>query len=283
MVANAKNGFLITNGSWQNHYLNHPLSILVANLMPNKEETERQFLESFNNLESDVELTFLYPATHHFKHVSFSAIAKAYVCLADIENCSFDGLIITGAPVEQFDFQQVDYWEEFQTLCDWAQRHTNQTLLECWAALGGLYNDFQINKRSLGQKIFGIYSATNTNPNEPCSNLTIPQSRHATVDAPDELPAGLEVVATNDQIGPLIYQSRCKHRTYITGHPEYEAQTLANEYYRDLKKRLPIQEPQNYFSDVQTGEINYSWRSSSQQLYQSWLNTIELQKVGALA
>lgn len=289
MTANAKNGFLLSSGQWQNHYLNNPVSIVVVNLMPTKEITERQFLESFNQLTQDVELTFLYPATHHFKNVSFSTIAKAYVSLAEIENYSFDGLIITGAPVEQLAFQQVDYWEEFRTICDWAERHTKQSLLECWAALGGLYNDYQINKHQLSQKIFGIYQATGINKcNQLAKHFTnqqlvIPQSRHSnpSVD-PENLPDDLQIVAENNEIGPLIYHSPVKHRTYITGHPEYEADTLAQEYYRDLKKRLPIQEPRNYFSNRNTGEIKYSWRKSSTQIYQNWLNTFTQQKVGTL-
>lgn len=289
MTANAKNGFLLTNGHWQNHYLNSPTSIVVVNLMPNKEITERQFLESFNELAQDVELTFLYPATHQFKNVSFSAIAKTYVSLAEIENYSFDGLIVTGAPVEQLPFYQVDYWEEFRTILDWAERHTSQSLLECWAALGGLYNDYQVNKYQLAQKIFGIYRATALNSNSQLTRhftnqqLAIPQSRHSNpIIDPENLPDGLQVIAENKEIGPLILHSSGKHRTYITGHPEYEVDTLAHEYYRDLKKRLPIQEPHNYFTNRNTGKINYSWRNSSIQIYQNWLNTFAQQKVGTL-
>lgn len=287
MTANAKNGFLLCNGKWLNHYLDHPISILVVNLMPTKEVTERQFLESFNNLQQDVEITFLYPATHHFKNTSYSEINKAYASLADIEAFSFDGLIITGAPVEQLNFHQVDYWEEFRTICDWAERHTKQTLLECWAALGGLYNDYQLGKRQLPHKLFGVYQATSINEHSRLAldfqSIKIPQSRHATtVVNPHDLPADLQVVASNEQIGPLIYHSPSKHRTYITGHPEYESDTLAKEYFRDLKKRLPIQEPHDYFADVKTGEVNYSWQQSSTQIYQNWLNTFAQQKVGTL-
>lgn len=289
MTANAKNGLLLNNGRWQNHYLTNPVSILVVNLMPTKENTERQFLENFNNLTQDVELTFLYPATHHFKNISFSTIAKTYVSLADVENYSYDGLIITGAPVEQLPFQQVDYWEEFRTICDWGERHAKQSLLECWAALGGLYNDYQINKHQLPQKVFGIYQATSINDSNQLAEhftnqqLIIPQSRHSSplID-PQNLPDDLQIVAENKEIGPLIYHSPCKHRTYITGHPEYEADTLAQEYYRDLKKRLPIQEPHNYFTNDKTGRINYSWHQSSTQIYQNWLNTFTPQKVGTL-
>ncbi|MCD7083490.1 homoserine O-acetyltransferase/O-succinyltransferase family protein [Limosilactobacillus fastidiosus] len=287
MTANAKNGFLLSNGRWQNHYLKDPISVLVVNLMPTKEVTERQFLESFNNLNQDIEFTFLYLATHHFKNISYSAIAKAYASLDDVESSSFDGLIITGAPVEQLNFHQVDYWEEFRTICDWAKRHTKQSLLECWAALGGLYNDYQLNKQQLPQKLFGIYQATSINEHNRLSHnfhaIKIPQSRHSTpVIDPNNLPDDLEVIATNKQIGPLIYYSPSNHRTYITGHPEYESDTLAKEYYRDLKKRLPIQEPHNYFANVEIGKVNYSWQQSSIQIYQNWLNTFTQQKVGTL-
>lgn len=287
MTANAKNGLLLSSGHWQNHYLNNPVSIAVVNLMPTKEVTEQQFLESFNRFKQDVEITFLYPATHHFKGVSYLTVAKAYASLVDVENYSFDGLIITGAPVEQLDFQQVDYWEEFRTICDWAERHTKQTLLECWAALGGLYNDYQVSKRQLPQKIFGIYQATKVNHHSNLTNnfqdIQIPQSRHSTpIVNPTNLPHDLQIIASNQEIGPLIYYSPSKHRTYITGHPEYEIDTLAKEYYRDLKKRLPIQEPHNYFTNLKTGKVNYSWQQSSHQIYQNWLNTFRQQKVGTL-
>lgn len=288
MTANAKNGFLLTSGKWHNHYLNNPVSILVANLMPTKETTEHQFLQIFDSLDQDVELTFLYPATHCFKGTPYSTISKAYVSLVDIESSSFDGLIFTGAPVEQLNFQQVDYWEEFRTICDWAERHTKETLLECWAALGGLYNDYQIDKQALPHKLFGIYGANKVKQSDKDKwqinlPLRIPQSRHSTpLINPDNFPHDLKIIAESKEIGPLIYYSPAKHRTYITGHPEYEIDTLAKEFYRDQKKQLPISEPHDYFINSKSGDINYNWHQSSIQIYQSWLNTFTQKKVGTL-
>lgn len=287
MAANAKNGFLLTSGKWHNSYLTDPVSILVVNLMPTKEATEHQFLQIFDSLDQDVELTFLYPATHRFKGTPYSTISKAYVSLVDIEGSSFDGLIFTGAPVEQLNFQQVDYWEEFRTICDWAERHTKETLLECWAALGGLYNDHQIDKQQLPNKLFGIYGATDIEQDSDDAwhiqlPLRIPQSRHSTPRNPNHFPSDLKVIADSKEIGPLIYYSSSKHRTYITGHPEYEIDTLAKEFYRDQKKQLPISEPHDYFTNSKSGDINYNWRQSSIQIYQSWLDIFTQKKVGTL-
>lgn len=284
MTANATNGFLLRNGEWHNHFQLNPLSIVVVNLMPTKEATERQFLTQFNQLDHDVEITFVYPATHHFKGTPFSVISRVYQSLVEIEGQTFDGVIITGAPVEKLPFQQVDYWEEFQTICDWAERHAHQTLLECWAAQAGLYHDFAITKHPVSHKIFGIYQADQIAP-ELANDfgagglLKMPQSRHTNSDIdPLRLPGDLQIVASNNQIGPLILKSHQHHRTYITGHPEYEVDTLAGEYYRDRKKRLPIRQPLHYFNS--NGKINFSWKTSSNIIYQNWLHAFALQKVG---
>ncbi|WP_251546132.1 homoserine O-acetyltransferase/O-succinyltransferase family protein [Limosilactobacillus caecicola] len=278
MSANAINGFAIANGQWINQEQTNPITIVVLNLMPNKAETECQFLASFAKLAQDVEITFAYPVSHHFKSVNQNTVANHYACLAEIEHRHFDGLIITGAPVETLGFEQVDYWQEFCAFCRWATTHTRASLVECWAALGGLYHDYGINKHRLNHKLFGVYQATKLDASSPLvdhfatSQFQIPQSRHSTCNCSlNDVPTGVKVVANNQAIGPLILQAPALHRTYITGHPEYSKDTLAKEYQRDLKKHLPIEAPCNYFTNDH--HINYSWRFTSELLYQNWVNT----------
>lgn len=217
MTANALNGFLYSNGKWNNCYLQDPASILIFNLMPNKEETEKQFLKCFNQLNRDVEITFLFPVTHFFKSISFSTISRYYASYDEIVGSSYDGLIVTGAPVEKLSFVDVDYWEEFQMISSWATRHTNQSLFECWAALGGLFNDYQIPMKHLPHKIFGIYNSTDISKGSDLTkgftkdSFFIPQSRHSTIGIRnDSLSQGLEIIANNDQIG-LILQHLIGH------------------------------------------------------------------------
>lgn len=289
MAANALNGFLYRNGKWRNSHLRDPVSILILNLMPNKEETEKQFLENFDQLNKDVEITFLFPITHTFKSIPFPTIAQSYASYDQIVGRSYDGLIVTGAPVEKLPFKEVDYWQEFQMISSWATRHTKQSLFECWAALGGLYNDYEIPKKQLSKKIFGIYSSSKINKGSDLTkelteqDFLIPQSRHSTADiTSSSLPNGLEIIANNHEIGPLAYYSSTFNRTYITGHPEYEIDTLAKEYFRDLNRNLPIEKPCNYFVNKDTDQINYSWKETSHKFYQNWLNTLAAKKEGTL-
>jgi len=214
-------------------------------------------------------------------------VAQYYVTLATIEDQYFDGLIITGAPVETLPFESVDYWDELLTIIAWAQRHVHQTLFECWAAQAGLYAQFGIKKRRLSHKVFGIYQATSVDGRAPMMTglsaggvLQMPQSRHTELAMPATLPQGLRVVAANQQVGPLILVATEQRAIYVTGHPEYERWTLASEYYRDQRKQLPIQLPEHYFEHGEPAKIDYSWRAASGRLYQNWFATLSLTKVG---
>ena len=229
----------------------------------------------------------MYPASHHFKSLPQAVVAAHYVTLADIQDQYFDGLIVTGAPVETLPFEAVDYWNELLTIIDWSRQHVSQTLFECWAAQAGLYAQFGIAKRAVAHKIFGIYSATSTDVKSPLisglnagSLLKMPQSRHTALVMPERLPAGLQVVADNPKVGPLVLSAPKLHAVYVTGHPEYERRTLADEYLRDRRKHLPIQLPEHYFATEQLTTVDYSWQTSSNQLYQNWLATLNLTKVG---
>ncbi|WP_048000251.1 homoserine O-acetyltransferase/O-succinyltransferase family protein [Lactiplantibacillus herbarum] len=288
MTVTAVNGLLRSRGQWINSApIARSLRILILNLMPNKAETERQFLNRFAAGTTDVAVTFMYPSSHHFKSLPAEVIAQNYVTLAAIKNQYFDGLIITGAPVETLPFANVDYWDELLAIIAWAQQHVHQTLFECWAAQAGLYAQFDIEKQHLVHKIFGIYAATSVDSRALIMDglsagglLKMPQSRHTELVLPADLPRGLHVVAANEQIGPLILTAPTQRAVYVTGHPEYGRQTLADEYDRDRRRGLPIQLPEHYFEHGESAEIDYSWRAASCRLYQNWFATLSLTKVG---
>lgn len=251
--------------------------------MPNKEATELQFLSLFDSTGEDVELTFAYPGTHHFKGTSFAAIANHYVSFSEIANRYFDGLVITGAPVEKLDYRDVDYWQEFKTILCWANTHVSETILECWAALGGLFADYQIAKKQLHEKIAGIFGADEVSVSSRLTaNLSqpfkIPQSRWSTLQLNQPLPVGLDVLVTNYVIGPLLLRSAGLHRTYITGHPEYTRNTLANEFHRDRSRGIAVPVPHHYFVDKTHNTIRCDWSDTSHELYHNWLNILTAQK-----
>ncbi|CAJ1229043.1 homoserine O-succinyltransferase [Lactiplantibacillus xiangfangensis] len=287
MAVTAVNGLLKAQGQWDNAAVKEPLQVLILNLMPNKQDTERQFLQRLAAVEQDVAVTFMYPVSHHFKSLPKAVVAANYVSLNQVIDRHFDGLIVTGAPVEQLDFEAVDYWDEFLAIISWAQRHVTQTLFECWAAQAGLYAAFNVQKQEVSEKIFGIYTATAVDEDSRLTRglstdgaLKMPQSRHTQLILPEDLPADLHVVATNNQVGPLVLNAPRQRAVYVTGHPEYEATTLANEYFRDRRKHLPINLPQHYFKESTLSTVDYSWPDASRQLYQNWLATLDLAKVG---
>ncbi|CAM3089991.1 homoserine O-succinyltransferase [Lactiplantibacillus plajomi] len=288
MTVTVKNGLLKAQRQWVNGLEpDHALQLLILNLMPTKVTTERQFIQRFAALDTDVAVTFMYPETHQFKSVPRELVAENYVTLGQVVDRYFDGLIITGAPVEKLAFEDVDYWSELEGIISWAQRHASQTLFECWAAQAGLYEQFNVQKRLVDHKVFGIYSADHVDEHSQLvsgfaagGQLKMPQSRHTELVLPTSLPDGLRVVADSDQVGPLVLAAPALRAVYVTGHPEYEAETLANEYERDLRKRLPIQAPQHYFKAGQPREVDYSWSTASCRLYANWLKTLNLTKVG---
>lgn len=283
MTANAANGLAITRQIWHNQPQKHPIHLVILNLMPTKVTTELQFLKCFNDLKQDVTLTFLYPQSHHFKNSSLDELEEYYFNLHQVSNQDFDGLIITGAPVEKLAFTQVDYWLEFNRLITWATHHVREALFECWAAQASLFVDFKIPKKQLRNKLFGIFTATNINPHSRLTqnfaikkHIKMPQSRYSTsILDQHHLPGDLKVIIDSQEAGPMILRSVSHHHTYITGHPEYDDDTLAQEYYRDQQKQITINPPQHYFSDQTIKQVDYSWQATSHLIYQNWLNIIE--------
>ena len=198
MAVNARNGLLKLTSRWNNEAVLNPKEILILNLMPTKEATEWQFLQRLRETGIDCTVTFLYPATHRFRHAGGKRIKQYYVCLDQIRQRCFDGLIITGAPVECLPFEAVDYWDEFKQIVEWAHDHVKSIIYECWAAQAGLWNDFGLPKQKMSHKLFGVYQGTASCDSallKDLNTIKIPQSRHTKVELPNQLPAGLKILA----------------------------------------------------------------------------------------
>lgn len=256
------------------------LNLLVLNIMPNKLETEGQILNLSAGYTKNLSFTFLYPRTHHFKSDVLEHLRKMYATLDEIEDDYFDGLIITGAPVETLDFEEVDYWDEFTQIIDWSKTHVKQTLYICWAAQAGLYYEYGINKRPVDQKIFGIFTHHALVADPVVADLPdtfyLPHSRHTTLTTQDIVAQPeLKLISDNPKTGPEIIVSTDHRSTFITGHPEYNTNTLANEYFRDQRVGLPIELPENYFyaNDPSQRVIN-RWHESGMKIFDNWLNQI---------
>ncbi|MGX4644488.1 homoserine O-acetyltransferase/O-succinyltransferase family protein [Holzapfeliella sp. JNUCC 80] len=276
MSVNACNGFLKQNREWVNTKMEDPIKLVILNLMPNKKETERQFLDLLDELNTEITVQFIYPKTHHSKHTRQQDLEKYYATFDEIKNKKVDGLIITGAPIEKLAFNQVDYLAELKQIRDWAKENVKQTVNECWAAQAALYQDFGIEKKPLENKLFGIYQANYIDSTHPLNcnieNFNMPQSRHTESIIDDELPEGLKVIASSQNAGPFILHANEGNQLYISGHPEYQTNTLHDEYLRDLNKQQKIQKPINYY-DKQYPKN--TWHKSSRQFYQNWVDLIE--------
>ncbi|ANZ61380.1 homoserine O-acetyltransferase/O-succinyltransferase family protein [Secundilactobacillus paracollinoides] len=273
MTVILKNGFLKQQQATPLSDTGRLVKILVVNLMPNKLETERQFAELFSQLTVDVQVTFARMASHHSKHISEADFNHAdYVALEDLQNSYFDGLVVTGAPVEELDFETVDYWSEFKALLDWRETHVRESIFECWAAQAGLYADFGIQKHVLPSKLFGVYRCqinAETKLTAGFDALSMPQSRHSTLTKIDD--PEVDVLASDPEAGPVVMHAVKTRSTYISGHPEYETNTLFNEFHRDMEKGLPIRLPKRYFS---AAVPTNTWRGDSVQLYNNWVASL---------
>ena len=257
-----------------------PLKIAILNLMPTKIVTETQLIRLLSNTSLQVELTLLYPSTAHKpKHTPEEHMHHFYTSCADVMNEKFDGLIITGAPVENLDFSEVGYWDELCKIMEWSKTHVYSTLHSCWAAQAALYYHYGIPKHSMPQKMFGIFPHTLKNPEHPLLRgfdevFNAPHSRHTDIDA--ELVKkneNLEVLADSEKAGLFLIADKNMRRFFATGHLEYDYDTLSKEYFRDVNKGLDIQVPYNYFpgDDPEKRPLN-TWRSHAHLLFANWLN-----------
>ncbi len=256
-----------------------PLKILILNNMPIKQDTELQLLRALSNTPLQVEVTLMNTMTHVSHNTPQSHLNKFYTTFDKIKEDYYDGLIITGAPVEDLAFEEVDYWDETCQIMDWAEEHVTSTLHICWAAQAGFYHYYGINKSKLPQKLFGVYEHRVLNRKIPLVRgfddiFLAPHSRHTETKAEDiHACKELTVLAESETAGVFLAFAENGKKIFVTGHPEYDRMTLSNEYFRDKNKGLPIQVPYNYFpQDDPTQRPLLQWRSHSNNLYSNWLN-----------
>lgn len=256
-----------------------PLRILALNLMPTKIATETQLARLLANSPLQVQLTLLHTASHAAAHVAGEHLSAFYTTFDAVKNQRFDGMIITGAPVEQMPFEQVDYWPELCRIMEFSKTNVYSTLHVCWGAQAALYYHFGIEKQPLPQKMFGIFEHRVTRPANPLVRgfdeiFWAPHSRHTGVrrDQVDGCGA-LRVLAESDEAGVYLMSTESGRQIFVTGHPEYDKYTLDGEYRRDLDRGLAIEPPKNYYpANDPDREPLYRWRAHAFLLYTNWLN-----------
>ena len=256
-----------------------PIEILILNLMPLKEDTELQLLRSLSNTPLQVDVTFMAVESHEAKNTSKSHLNKFYQSFSDIRDQRYDGMIITGAPVELLEFEDVDYWNELVSILEWTEHHVTSTLFLCWAAQAALYHFYGLKKRKLDQKMFGLFRHKVMNRKIPLvrgfdDEFLAPHSRHTEVPIEDiHACRELIVLAESDEAGLFLAMAEDGRKIFVMGHPEYDRVTLDNEYHRDLDRNLPIQVPVNYYKDDDPGiKPLLMWRAHANNLYTNWLN-----------
>ena len=256
-----------------------PLRIAILNLMPTKVATETQLLRLLGNSPLQVEVTLLHMASHESKNTSAEHLLEHYVSFQEVRHQCFDGLIVTGAPVETLPFEEVDYWPELAQLLDWARTNVFSSLFICWGAQAGLYRYFGVPKYPLKEKMFGVFPHRLKTRHERIVQgfddvFYAPHSRHTETRREDILAEPrLLLLAESDEAGVYMVQSKDRRQVFVTGHSEYDPCTLQGEYTRDRDKGLPIGVPQNYFpGDDTTQEPEVRWRSHANLLFANWLN-----------
>ena len=256
-----------------------PLDLLILNLMPTKIVTETQILRKLSNTPLQIQVELLQTASYRSQHTDVDHLQSFYTTFDQVRDRNFDGLIITGAPVENLEFNQVDYWDELCQIMEWSKTHVHSTLHICWGAQAGLYYHYGIEKRTLPKKLFGVFDHHVLKPSSPLFRgfddvFAAPNSRYTEVWESDILKVPeLELIAKGEESGVFAVKSTDSRRFFIMGHPEYDPDTLAREYFRDEAKGLPIDVPAHYFPDDDpTRAPIVRWRAAGQLLYTNWLN-----------
>ncbi|NEU29203.1 homoserine O-succinyltransferase [bacterium LRH843] len=256
-----------------------PLKIVILNLMPIKETTETQLLRLLGNSPLQVEVSFLYPSTHVSKNTSHKHLQTFYKTIDEIKSQKFDGMIITGAPIEMLPFEEVTYWEELQWIMDWSVDNVTSTMHICWGAQAGLYHHYGIPKYPLQEKLTGVYTHSVEKQNVKLlrgfdDEFLVPHSRHTEIRREDiEGMNDLELLSMSDKAGVYIVASKNGKQIFVTGHSEYDACTLQDEYERDVKKGLAMELPENYFPENnEKKKPRLRWRAHSNLLFSNWLN-----------
>ena len=256
-----------------------PLHVLILNLMPTKIATETQIMRKLSNTPLQIEVELMRTKSHEATHVAASHLETFYRTFDEVRERHYDGLIITGAPVEQMPFEEVDYWPELCDIMEWSTTHVHSTLHICWGAQAGLYYHYGIDKRDLPAKASGVFEHRLVKPSSPLvrgldDRFFAVHSRNTDVAREDvEAVPELDVIAVSDEVGLYIVKSTDSRRFFVFGHPEYDADTLKLEYERDLKRGIDPEIPVNYFpNDDPTREPLNTWRAQAQLLYTNWLN-----------
>ena len=256
-----------------------PLQILMLNLMPTKIDTETQLSRLLGNTPLQVELTLMHTSSHKSKNTSEDHLLAFYTTFDKVKDRYFDGLVITGAPVEMLEFEEVEYWEELCEIMEWSTTHVHSTFHICWGAQAGLYYHFGVQKKTLDKKMFGVFPHIADYKRSMLFRgfddvFMVPHSRHTTIDREDlENIPGLKILASSPEAGVFALSTKKGRQIFITGHPEYDAETLGREYWRDVNANKPIEIPKNYYPDNDPTKAPVStWRSSANLLYCNWLN-----------
>ena len=256
-----------------------PLKILMLNLMPNKIDTETQFSRLLGNTPLQVELELIHTSTHKSKNTSAEHLLSFYKYFDDVKHKNYDGMIITGAPVEKLEFDEVEYWDELCEIMEWSKTHVHSTFHICWGAQAGLYYHFGVKKYMLPKKLSGIYPHTVDKKRSILfrgfdDRFFVPHSRYTGVHRADiEAVPGLKLIASSKEAGVYAMATENGKQIFITGHPEYDEQTLNNEYRRDLAAGIDPDVPQNYFEDDDPSKpVVVRWRAHANLLYSNWLN-----------
>ena len=256
-----------------------PLNILILNLMPTKIVTETQLLRLLSNAPLQVEIQLMQMATHVSKNTPAAHLLDFYKCFDDVKDKSFDGMIITGAPVERIAYEEVDYWPELCEIMEWSKEHVNSVLHICWGAQAGLYYHYGIPKYDLEQKLSGIYEHSVEKTLHPLmrgfnDKFCAPHSRYTEVRACDvEKHGSLDILSVSDEAGLYIAARRDGRQFFVMGHAEYDRDTLAKEYYRDINKGIDPAVPKNYFpGDNPSKQPELTWRAHASLLFTNWLN-----------
>lgn len=274
----SENIFVMSEGR-AGHQDIRPLRIAIVNLMPTKIATETQLLRLLGNTPLQVQITLLHMGSHESRNTTAEHLEAFYATFDQVRDQKYDGLIITGAPVELLPFEQVDYWDELRALMDWSTEHVFSVLHVCWGAQAALYHHYGVPKYELPEKMFGVFGHRVLQPRSPVLSgfdevFPAPHSRHTTILAQDiHSRPGLVLLAESDQAGVYLVASEDGRQIFVTGHPEYERTTLRTEYERDVSRGLPITVPHDYFpGDDPTREPRMTWRSHAFLLYANWLN-----------
>ncbi|MEK6958993.1 MAG: homoserine O-succinyltransferase [archaeon] len=277
-VLEDENIFVITNSQAVAQDI-RPLEIVIMNLMPDKITTETQLLRLLGNTPIQTHITLIYPKSHESKNTSSDHLGSFYKHFSDIKEKKFDGLIITGAPVEQMEFEEVDYWEELKEVMDWSKHNVTSTFHICWAAQAGLYYHYGVKKYPLKNKMFGVFPHTLNKKHMKILRgfdevFYAPHSRHTEIRRKDiEHVKDIEILSESEESGVYLVGSKDGKQFFITGHSEYDPLTLKKEYDRDIAKGLSISVPKNYYpNDDPTKEPIVRWRSHANLLFCNWLN-----------